>query len=631
MAKTKVTRQAEEQKKVAHQPQDGSQNQRAKPMDDPSERLQSLKSLNSLLLKETSERRQQVESLEQAKESLEAELTLSTMEKKVLESELKRATEESVGLELEKCVVCTFSETQMDEMGVGYDGLLREKGEIEILSREKESEIEFLKKVVSGLMTNLEDEREKLSRVYQERDFIKTEIDGLAKEANKLREKVVEMEKKERKTVEEVEKLKMERERLVRENLKIEKAVEGLKKEKESVERDSEESKRVIETLKIDIEGFARERGEVEREKSDLEVKIVESEKEVRELSETVMNLRMKDEVLRSKVLELEKRIGEVVDKEKEMAMEINFLVEETREKERNIEKLKEERDSIRRILDMTSKESEFRQQRIEELIREKNEIEELKLYQEIEIVELNTEVDRLRNVVSTLRDSCRNEEENNKQLISEVSLYKDAFDRVRPERDELQKGFDEVNKKVKNMEVLILEKEKKIQETAEELGRMRSEQENLIEKNRAIENHLEVLVKEKDLVQKNLVEAQRGVDDLKAKMESAGINSELALSMLKNTAALVCDSQDDRDGKKDEVINGQKLEDEIQPYAMELDAIKTAFRSKEKMVEDMKKQLGFLQNSVAEAHKQKSFWTVVSSATTIFAAASVAYVARGR
>ncbi|KAF5463481.1 hypothetical protein F2P56_019390 [Juglans regia] len=630
MAKTKVTRQAKDDKEAAHQPQDGSQNQRAKPMDDPSEKLQSLKSLNSLLLKETFERRQQVESLEQAKESLEAELTLSGMEKKVLEAELIRATEESVGLELEKYVVCTFSETQMDEMGVGYDGLLREKGEIEILSRERESEIEFLKKVVSGLMTNLEDEREKLSRVYQERDFIKTEIDGLAKEANKLREKVVEMEKKERKAVEEVEKLKRERERLVKENLEIEKAVEDLKREKESVERDSEELKRVIETLKIEIEGFARERAEVEREKSDLEVKIVESEKEVRELSETVMNLRMEDEVLNSKVLELEKRIGEAVDKEKEMAMEINFLAEETREKERNIEKLKEERDSFQRILDMTSKESEFRQQRIEELIREKNVMEELKLSQESEIVELNTEVDRLKNVVSTLRDSCRNEE-NNKQLISEVSLYKDAFDRVRPERDELQKGFEEENKKVKNMEVLILEKEKKIKETAEELGRMRSEQENLIEKNKAIENHLEVLVKEKDLVQKNLVEAQRGVDDLKAKMESAGINSELALSMVKNTAALVCNSQGDGDGKKDEVIHGQKVENEIQPYAMELDAIKSAFRSKEKMVEDMKKQLGFLQNSVAEAHKQKSFWTLVSSATTIFAAASVAYVARGR
>ncbi|XP_035544641.1 uncharacterized protein LOC118348023 [Juglans regia] len=71
--------------------------------------------------------------------------------------------------------------------------------------------------------------------------------------------------------------------------------------------------------------------------------------------------------------------------------------------------------------------------------------------------------------------------------------------------------------------------------------------------------------------------------------------------------------------------------EDEIQPYARELDAIKTAFKSKEKMVEDMKKQLGFLQNSIVEAHKQKSFWTLVSSATTIFVAAFVAYVARGR
>ncbi|KAE8010132.1 hypothetical protein FH972_006523 [Carpinus fangiana] len=631
MAKKKVTRQAEVHKEEAAQPQDQSQTHQAKPMDDPAEKLQNLKSLNSLLLKETFERRQQVESLEQAKQALEAELNRSGMEKKALEAELTCVSEESVGLELEKSVIFAFWETQMVEIGVGFDGLVREKGEIEKMKCEREAEIGFLKKEANELVANLENERGRLSRVCWERDLLKTEIDDHVQEANGLRENMVEMEKKDERSVEEIEKLKVECEGLLKEKLETEKAVKALKRQKESVQGNLEQSMEVINSLKSEIEGVIRAKSEVERERTTQEVKIGELEKEVGELNGIVMTLREEEEILHAKVLELEKMIGQAMDKEKEMALQINVLVEEKREKEQNIEKLKDQRDSVQRILDMTSKESEGRLQKIEELIREESEIGKLKLSLESKIVQLETEVDSLRNAISILRESCREEEEKNKQLVIEVGRFRDAFDRLTLERDEVQKGFDEERKKVKSMEVVVLEKEKRIEETVEELGQMRSERENLIERNKAIESSVEVLVKEKDLVQENLVEAQRGIADLRAKMESAGINSKRALSMMKNTAALVCHSTDDRDSKEKVAINEQKLEEEIQPYAVELDAIKNAFRNKEKMVEDMKKQLDFLQSSVAEAHKRKNFWTLVSSATTIVAAASVAYVARGR
>lgn len=631
MARKKVTHEAKHPKVEASQPQDLSQNHHDKPMDDPSEKLQNLKSLNSMLLKETFDRRQQVESLEHAKESLEAELTRSGMEQKLLEAELARASEQNVGLELEKSVVYTFWETQMGELGVGFDGLVKEKSEIEKMKLEREAKIGSLENEVNELMANLENERERLSGAYQERDLLKPQISRLVDEANELRDKVVEMGKKERKTTEEVQKLKKEVEGALKEKLDLGKEINALKREKESVERNLEESARFIESLRSESEGLVREKGEVERKTSMLEVKIGELEKGGRESNETVVNLRKEKEVLRSKVMELEKSIDEAMDKEKKMAMEINILVEEKREKEQKMEKLKEERDSVQRILDMTSKESEFRQQRIEELIREKNEIEEVKLSLEGEIVELKAEIGRLRTEVSTLQDSCRDKAAKNNQLVSEVSRCRDALDRLTLERDEVQKGFDEENKKVKNMQVLVSEKEKRIQETVEELGRITIEHENLIERSKAMEKRLDVLVKEKDLVQKDLSEAQRGIDDLRAKMESVSINSERALSMVKKTAVQVCQSLDDRNGNKEVVTNEKKLEEEIQPYVVELNAINSAFRDKEKMVEDMKKQLEMLQNSVAEAHKQKSFWTVVSSATTIVAAASVAYVARGR
>lgn len=638
MAKKKVTHQPKDSQEEAppNQNQIQSQNQsqphEPKPMDDSTtEKVQSLKSLNSLLLKETFERRQQVESLEQAKEALESELTRSVMDKNVREAELTQASDESIGLELEKVVVCAFWETQMGEMGVGFDGLVREKLEVEKLKSEREAEIGFLKKEVNEVRASLANERDKLSRVCRERDLLKTEIDGLVEERNGLRGKVVEKEKRERKIEEEVGKLKGKCEGLMVEKAEIEKAVDVVKREKESVQRKLEVSARLIEGLKREIDGVEREKGEVERQRSVKEVKIGELEKEVGELNEFIMQMQREEEVLRAKVLELEKRIDEAKDKEKEMVMEINLLVEEKREKQQNIEKLKDERDSIQRVLDSTSKVSEDRQQRIGDLIQEKNEIEEVKLSRESEIVVLNMEAGKLRDVISTLQESCRNEEEKNKQLVSEIGHCKDAYDRVSLERDQVQMSFDEEKKKVKNMEVVVSEMEKRIEGTVEELGQVRNERENLIERNKAVESHVEDLGKEKDLVHKSLVEAQRGIEDLKAKMESTSINSERALSMVKSTAALVCDSRDDRDGKEEVIINGQKLEEEIQPYAAELDAIRNAFKNKEKIVEDMKKQVEFLQNSVANAHKRKSFWTVVSSATTIFAAASVAYVARGR
>ncbi|XP_030959781.1 myosin-6-like [Quercus lobata] len=607
MAKKKVTHQPKDSQEEAppNQNQIQSQNQsQPKPKDDSTtEKVQSLKSLNSLLLKETFERRQQVESLEQAKEALESELTRSVMDKNVLEAELTQASDESIGLELEKVVVCAFWETQMGEMGVGFDGLVREKAEVEKLKCEREAEIGFLKKEVNEVRASLENERDKLSRVCRERDLLKTEIDGLVEERNGLRGKVVEKEKKERKIEEEVGKLKGKCEGLMVEKAEIEKAVEVVKREKESVQRKLEVSARLIEGLRREIDGVEREKGEVERQRSVKEVKIGELEKEVGELNEFIMQMQREEEVLRAKVLELEKRIEEAKDKEKEMVMEIDLLVEEKREKQQNIEKLKDERDSIQRVLDSTSKVSEDRQQRIGDLIREKNEIEEVKLSRESEIVVLNMEAGKLRDVISTLQESCRNEEEKNKQLVSEIGHYKDAYNRVALERDQVQMGLDEEKKKVKNMEVVVSQMEQRIEGT----------------------------VKEKDLVHKSLVEAQHGIDELKAKMESASINSERALSMVKSTAALVCDSRDDRDGKEEVIINGQKLEEEIEPYAAELDAITNAFKNKEKIVEDTKKQVEFLQNSVANANKRKSFWTVVSSATTIFAAASVAYVARGR
>jgi len=67
-------------------------------------------------------------------------------------------------------------------------------------------------------------------------------------------------------------------------------------------------------------------------------------------------------------------------------------------------------------------------------------------------------------------------------------------------------------------------------------------------------------------------------------------------------------------------------MKDDVRDF----EAIKGAFKDKVSIIEDMKMELELFKNSADEANKGKSFWIMVSSATTLLAAAvSVAYVAR--
>ncbi|KAJ6876907.1 hypothetical protein NC651_029811 [Populus alba x Populus x berolinensis] len=170
---------------------------------------------------------------------------------------------------------------------------------------------------------------------------------------------------------------------------------------------------------------------------------------------------------------------------------------------------------------------------------------------------------------------------------------------------------------------------EKRVEETVKDCAKMKSEHEILVKQKKEMETQVSLLEKEKDLVQKHLTEAEGKIIDLRNKMESAGTISDRALTMLKSTVALLCESNN---GKEEMTVTEKMLDSEIEPYASELEVIKTAFRNKETMVEDMKQQVEFLSDSVAKAKKKNSLLSVMSSATTVVAAAvSLAYVARVR
>ncbi|KAG6751669.1 hypothetical protein NC652_030757 [Populus alba x Populus x berolinensis] len=626
MAKKKATHQTQDPKQENPKDQNRNlttQNQQPPPsMENPNEKFQSLKTLNDLLVKEAKKRREQVESLVKAKEALETELALSSKEKSKLETELGKISDGKVSLEIEKGLFCVFIETQMAEMGGFVDGLVREK-------KEKENEIGVLKSEVKELTMSVEAERDRLSRVCLERDMLKSDVDNWMKEADGLRDRVIELEKRERESEEEIEKLKKEYDLLVKEKKDREKEIEELKRLRGSAENNLMERVEEIEYLKREIEGFVRERNEIGVEKSEQKLKIIELEREAGELNAIISNLRKEEGILRKKVMKLEETLGEALEKKNAMAREIDGLMEEKKEKERTIMWLMEENDAGQKYKIMADAEIEDKKGLVQKLLREKNEIEEVKVIKEGEIEKLHEEVGHLRDDIFSMQESIKDQEVKYKQVASETSHYKGALEQVRLERDNAQKSLDGEKKIGMNLRSKVLEMEKRVEETVKDCAKMKSEHESLFKQKKEMETQVSLLEKEKDLVQKHLTEAEGKIIDLRNKMESAGTISDRALTMLKSTVALLCESNN---GKEKMTVTEKMLDSEIEPYASELEVIKTAFRNKETMVEDMKQQVEYLSDSVAKAKKKNSLLSVMSSATTVVAAAvSLAYVARVR
>ncbi|KAH1105862.1 hypothetical protein J1N35_009630 [Gossypium stocksii] len=602
--------------------------------EDPKEKLQNLKSLNSLLVKEAFESRQQIDSLVQAKEALEVEL----IERKKLEAE---ESEKNVSFELQNGLVSVYMVNQMKELGV-----------------ERETVIGALKNKVSGLMGSLEKERKMLSLVSEERDLVRNDFELQVNEGKLMKEKLTEMEGNERKFVEEIGQLKVEYDRLVWEKEELEQVKSSMVKDRNLLEKNMKDMAGEVEHLRRENEKVAREKKEIEIEKNEQRLKIDEMEKEMREMSEVILSLRKEDGVLRSKIFELEKNFGEAMDREAERAIEIGAMVEEKRAKERSIERLMEEKDFMSRSLEAIMVESEDRQRRIEKLLEEsdanrrvlevnekelrdmhkktkellgdKTEIEKAKIHGENENIKLHNEVSELRNIVHRLQEECLDHQKKKDELVSEVSRFRALVDQVTLERGNALKGFDKEKHNGVNLRSKVSEMENMLKKTEEELAQKRTEWQNLIEEKKEMGSHIGSLAEDKDRLHLELLETKRSFNDLRAKMESTTINYERALTLLKNTASLLCQSKDEK-SPEEAAIADQKLEDEIELYAMELEAIKKAFKNKETVAQDLKQKVELMEKSMVEAQKKKSFWTLVSSATTLLAAITVAYAARGR
>ncbi|KAK4751139.1 hypothetical protein SAY87_004621 [Trapa incisa] len=608
MAKKKVTHHHQ------HQPKDSIPDKQESMEQDPSEeKLQSLKSLNSLLVKETFDRRQQVESLEQAKGALEAELAMLGEEKRALEAELALSGHRNVGMELERTVFCVFLETQMGQMASEF-GKVEEARAAEVLG---------LKRNLGELSASLENERVILRQVVRERDLAKSECRSWIEKVDGMRENLEEVERARGALKEGFNKLKVEHERLALENHESGKALEGVRREKESLGRDLARAVEGICQLKGEMDDLLKEKNDLEGVTSRQSVRIDELEKGVGELKELLATAQEEEERLQRELLVLERRYTDEKDKEKELLREMEALDMDNKEKEASIAKLKSERDLLEKKLEKAVKELEDKGQLMEEITRKKTEVEEENSRNESQVAGLNMKVSELRNAISALELSFRDERDKNETLSSDAILKKEELDRVLLERDSAEKDLDQARGNVESLRSKVLELEMKIEEILGELTKKSDEHEKLALQKDAAEHRFETLRREKELVDKRLSDSEQTVKELLAKIELAGLKSERAFTFLKSTACFL---------NKGEMVDEPKMEEEdIQPFVRELEAIKNTFQLKESVIDDLKRKLEFVQDSLEKAEKKKSLWTLLSSATTLFVAASVAYLARAR
>nr|GMD04682.1 intracellular protein transport protein USO1-like [Ipomoea batatas] len=599
MAKKKVAHREDEEPVEPHHPT---------AMDDASEKLESLKNLNAMLLKETVEKRQLVDSLQKAKGSLQSDLARTESQKLALSGELTHLGEVAARLELERTVSADFLWVQMGHQMKAVveerDGLRRErddvaervkdlereialvvkeKSEIQKVLREEEIEFESLKQKLNDLNAQIATERSISNHANRERDELASKLDVQIVETNGLRKKLIEMEKS-----------------LVQSN-------------------------RVIEELNGKIAVIVREKEGSDKERNIEMEKRCELEKEVNLLNDKVLSLNKVEEKLRASVAELENKCVEGTEKGKEMESKISELVEGKNESESRIASLVEEKGLIESKLVEANEKLDEKQQCVERMAIEKMEMEEAKIREESEIVKLQNQMSELKDTISGLEDSCKVQEEKIMTLEGEVGNYKRSLESAVLERDAARKGLDEEKQNGLILKEKLREMENHVEEIALELTKTKADYNNIAGEKKELEIQCESFNKEILDLQTELAEGRKQIGAIQAELELANANSEKVLNLLKSTSALV--------GSKDERVNAELSEGQEmnpQPHVLELEAIKKGIKIREKKVEEMKREVEFLQNSVTEANKKKSLWTMISSATTIFAAISLAYVARG-
>lgn len=567
-------------------------------MDDPSvpdkDKLKSLQSLNTMLLKETVLKREEIDGLKAEVEALKAETAV---------------VREVVTVYMEEQVVRVLrrekeaAEKRLEEVEREMGEVVKERDEVEKLKFDGDYEIGLMKKLEIDLRNEIRREKEGASKAIRERNELRNEASLMTEELEGLKGRL------------EVSAKALEEK---------EKEGEMLRSELSLMGKSCEELRKEIEGLRWEMELVSKSNEGLCKERDEKNVRVSELEKEVEELNGAVLRVRKEEEEeWRARFMELEKgNAGTLVELE-EVKRGLSDLMEERVEKEREIERLIGEKSIVEARLGEVEKELELAKQVGEELVETRSKLEEMKHGLSVSqdaLIEAQEEL-------SSLKESYTSNLEDNQRLASEIDHHENELVRVTSERDAVKRTLDEEKKNGMMLRVKVSEISKKMEETAKVIEDLRAASDTLVGEKKEIENKHSKLMEDKEKLDKDCAGYKGLVKELEESMRAKTEMLELVVAMVRKTVG-----QLSMESEKKSENEGIKINGEVEPILVELEAMRSVFKRKEEKVGEIQQKMESLHSCLLEEKKKKSFWTLVSSATTILAAVvSFAYASRVR
>ncbi|GAB2228909.1 hypothetical protein Droror1_Dr00023043 [Drosera rotundifolia] len=544
------------------------------------------------------------------------------------------------------------------------------------------------KEMIDGLKKREEELAKEKVELKRERDVQSLKLKGLEEEAvllkadvsvfreneEKLKLKLSEMEQFNGEAVKNWEELSVEFGALLREKEEKERAVETLEKGLLIAKEQIDEVSKKLESVMRCYEELISEKNELEQTKTRLEKDFDVLQEEMIKGRELLSSLQASNEAQLREIEHLVSKINRCKDSlgiatlERDEALKavdeltaVKNEIEQTKfrlEKEilvlqEKITGLKEalsvsqaanadqvetnkqlisEVTQYKESLDVANVEREKALKDVDELTSVKIQLERVKNTLENDIAGLQKEATVLKGEVSALQELNANKMEENSQLLAKVDDLNRELEVAVSNRDVARKALDDERKNGVELRNEVVGLSKKLEEAEKELMAMRVTNESLVGEKGDLESANSKLIEEKAMVEDKLAKTNRKLDDLHDTVKSKEAILENLQEMLKRTADALSSKGSDKNGMDDHISSERNMGDEMLRHIAELEAIESAFKSREAMVEEMKQEMKSLQTSVVQARKKKGFWAMVSSATTILAAVmSLAYAARVR
>ncbi|KAI3876756.1 hypothetical protein MKX03_037423 [Papaver bracteatum] len=579
-------------------------------------------------VKETVDNREEINMLQESKEEIEPEINHKfETEKKDLEGKLMEVKAEmkkevdKVKAEVEEKVkegdllrmkIKELEKQNFDEierLKLKYDGVSQEKSELG-------DEINKLKKSLDLLNVDLVRERE----VVSEMETIQEKLDLQVEESRDLKAKIKKLEKNEVLIQNRLSEVEMENEKLV----KVKKTLESVKTEKKAVEKKLSESLKAFDELKQDKERIVLQKENIEKNRLYQLAKMDDLEKYVQELVATIASLEKSNKMLGSEVEDenkerdesFERLLGEKCLFEQKL-VDLGKMFEELKREKGEI--VAEKNKIEKQLVDLEKMVEELKREK-DEIVAEMNKIEKNKADQSVKVALDNVKWRKRYTEALEKQQLLRDELHSERKKVKEIVEEKDFLEKTYKEQTEANLSGLLKELELKKKEELYLSlKVKKLQniiiDAVKEIEKQKKGKDSLAVEMKKLETRSELLITEKSLVEQKLVEVEKGNQCLASKMNSAQLNAQKALLMLKDAAQVL-------------YIDMMKIEEDIQPVASELESIRKAFKKKDKKMEEMTQQIKNLNRS---ARKNFSILALVSTATTILSAAAATYIARGQ